>query len=34
MSKAVDLTDYTEEDLVALNRRIVERLRSLHQHRC
>lgn len=34
MSKTVDLTDYTEEDLVALNRRIVERLRSLRQHRC
>ena len=34
MSKMVDLTDYTEEELVALNQRIVERLRSLHQHRC
>ncbi len=34
MSKTLDLTDYTEEELVALNRRIVERLRSLQQHRC
>jgi len=33
MSKTIDLSDYTEEDLIALNRRIVERLRSLHQHR-
>jgi hypothetical protein len=34
MSKMVDLSDYTEEELVALNHRIVERLRSLQQHRC
>ena len=34
MSKMVDLTDYTEEELIALNHRIVERLRSLAQHRC
>ncbi len=33
MSRTVDLTDYTEEELIELNRRIVERLRSLHQQR-
>jgi len=33
MSKMVDLADYTEEELIALNQRIVERLRSLQQHR-
>ncbi len=33
MSRTVDLTDYTEEELVELNRRIIERLRSLHQQR-
>ena len=33
MSRTVDLTDYSEEELVELNRRIVERLRALHQQR-
>ncbi len=33
MSRTVDLTDYTEEELVELNHRVVARLRSLHQQR-
>jgi hypothetical protein len=30
----VDLTRYTEPELIALNRRIVERIRHLRQGRC
>ena len=33
MNRTVDRSDYTEEELIALNHRIVERLRSLHQQR-
>jgi len=34
MNKHIDLTHFSEEELVALNHRIVERLKSLHQKRC
>jgi len=34
MAENIDLTKFSEEELVQLNRRIVERLRSLHQGRC
>src|SRR5262245_29986538 len=30
----IDLTGYTEEDLIELNRRVVERIRVLRQQRC
>ena len=32
MAENIDLTKFSEEELIQLNRRIVERLRSLHQH--
>jgi hypothetical protein len=34
MADNIDLTNFSEEELIRLNRRIVERLRSLHQGRC
>jgi len=34
MADNIDLTNFSEEQLIRLNRRIVERLRSLHQGRC
>lgn len=34
MAENIDLTKFSEEELVQLNRRIVERLRSFHQGRC
>jgi hypothetical protein len=34
MADNIDLTNFSEEELIQLNRRIVERLRSLHQGRC
>jgi hypothetical protein len=30
----IDLTGYTEADLIELNRRVVERIRALRQQRC
>lgn len=33
MTTPIDLSRYTEHELMELNRRIVERLRSLQQHR-
>jgi hypothetical protein len=30
----IDLTGYTEADLIDLNRRVVERIRALRQERC
>jgi hypothetical protein len=30
----IDLTSYTEADLIELNRRVVERIRALRQERC
>jgi hypothetical protein len=33
-SMLIDLTGYTEEDLIELNRRVVERIRVLRQQRC
>jgi hypothetical protein len=34
MADNIDLTNFSEEELIQLNRRIVERLRSFHQGRC
>ncbi|HJX53160.1 MAG TPA: hypothetical protein VJ801_10380 [Polyangia bacterium] len=34
MADNIDLTNFSEDELIRLNRRIVERLRSLHQGRC
>jgi hypothetical protein len=34
MADNIDLTNLSEGELIQLNRRIVERLRSLHQGRC
>ena len=31
---SIDLTGYTERELVELNRRVIERIRSLRQGRC
>ncbi len=33
-SMPIDLTGYTEEELIDLNRRVVERIRALRQARC
>jgi len=34
MGKKIDLGSYTEEELIALNEQIVERLRLIEQQRC
>lgn len=34
MSRNIDLSQYSEDELIDLNRRIVERLTSLRQRRC